>query len=108
MRWFGRAVRHFVGWREAGYFFGVTCSVGGAGKTLYVYDATTDELRGKLEGTSDVRSVAVFEVEGAGRIVAGYEDGTIKVWDSGAFWASNCRSLAKTDRSSPPLQPHSS
>ena len=62
-----------------------TCIVGGAGKVLYVYDATTDELRGKLEGTSDVQSVAVLQAEGAGRIMAGFEDGTIKVWDSGRF-----------------------
>ncbi len=38
----------------------------------------------QLEGTSDVTSVAVFEDEQGGLIAAGYEDGTIKVWDSGA------------------------
>ena len=74
-----------------------TCIVGGAGKALYVYDAATDELRGELEGTSDVQSVAVFEAEGTGLIVAGYKNGTIKVWDSGAFRVSNRLSLAKTD-----------
>ena len=73
-----------------------TCIVGGAGKVLYVYDATTDELRGKLEGTSDVQSVAVLQAEGAGRIMAGFEDGTIKVWDSGVYSSQNRLSLAKS------------
>ena len=59
--------------------------VGGAGTAVHVYDAETEELLGKLEGASDVKSVAIFEgEEGQGWIVAGYENGTIKVWDSGA------------------------
>ena len=57
--------------------------VGGAGKAVHVYDAQSEELLGKLEGASGVRSVATFEGEGEGWITAGYEDGTIKVWDAG-------------------------
>ena len=57
--------------------------VGGAGKTVYVYDAATEELIEALEGTSDVRSVAIFEGATAGWIMAGCEDRTIKVWDAG-------------------------
>ena len=58
--------------------------VGGAGKAVHVYDTETDELLGKLEGPSDVESVAIFEgEEGKGRIAAGYENGTINVWDAG-------------------------
>ena len=71
--------------------------VGGAGKAVYVYDADSEELLKQLEGTSDVKSVAVFEDEQGGLITAGYEDGTIKVWDSGAPEPSNCPSLTKTD-----------
>jgi len=62
--------------------------VGGAGKVVYVYDADSEELLKQLEGTSDVTSVAIFEDEQGGLITAGYEDGTIKVWDSGAPEAS--------------------
>ena len=61
--------------------------VGGAGKAVYVYDADSEELLKQLEGTSDVTSVAIFEDEQGGLITAGYEDGTIKVWDSGALQA---------------------
>ena len=56
--------------------------VGGAGNVVHVYDADAEPL-GKLEGTSDVKSVAIFEGDDAGWIVAGYENGTIKVWDAG-------------------------
>jgi hypothetical protein len=58
--------------------------VGGAGEAVHVYDAESEELLGKLEGASDVKSVAIFEgEEGKGWIVAGYKNGTIKVWDAG-------------------------
>jgi hypothetical protein len=71
--------------------------VGGAGKTVHVYDME-EELLGKLDGASDVKSVAVFEgEEGEGWIAAGYENGTIKVWDSGALWASNRLSCSESD-----------
>ena len=42
-----------------------------------------------------VYSVA-FSPDGT-KIVSGSYDKTIKVWDSGVFWASNRPSLAKTD-----------
>jgi hypothetical protein len=71
--------------------------VGGAGKAVYVYDADSEELLKQLEGTSDVKSVAVFEDEQGGLITAGYEDGTIKVWDSGVPEPSNRPSLAEFD-----------
>ena len=59
--------------------------VGGAGKTIYVYDAARKELVEELDGESDVECVAVFEGdEESGQIAAGYRDGTIKVWDAGA------------------------
>jgi hypothetical protein len=63
-----------------------TLIVGGAGESVYVYDAATEELLGKLDGSSDVKSVAIFEKdadERSGLIVAAYENGTIKVWDAG-------------------------
>ena len=56
-----------------------TLIVGGAGKHVYVYDAATDERLGTLEGDADVQCVAVHE----DRIAAGYENGTLKVWNSG-------------------------
>ena len=71
--------------------------VGGAGTVVYVYDADSEELLKQLEGTSHVTSVAVFEDEQGGLITAGYEDGTIKVWDLGALQPSYRPSLAKTD-----------
>ena len=53
---------------------------------MHVYDAESEELLGKLEGASDVRSVAVFEGEnGQGWIAAGFKDGTIKVWGTCSF-----------------------
>ena len=63
-----------------------TLIVGGAGKSVYVYDAATEELLGKLDGPSDVKSVTIFEKdadERSGLILAGYENGTLKVWDAG-------------------------
>ena len=71
--------------------------VGGAGKAVYVYDADTEELIKRFDDSSDVRSVAVFEGDESGWIAAGFDNGTIKVWDSGAFWATNRPSLANTD-----------
>ena len=58
-----------------------------------MYDAESEELLGKLEGASDVKSVAVFEGEdGKGWIAAGFQNGTIKVWDAGEpFHLSLCR-----------------
>ena len=57
--------------------------VGGAGKHVYVYDAATEELLGTLEGGANVKCVSVH----MDRITAGYENGMLKVWDSGTFWA---------------------
>ena len=67
--------------------------VGGAGKAVHVYDAESEERLGKLEGASAVQSVAVFESDdGKGWIAAGFQDGTIKVWDAGQpFHLSPCR-----------------
>ena len=45
--------------------------------------------------SGDIRSVA-FSPDGKA-IVSGSHNKTIKVWDSGAFWASSRPSLAKTD-----------
>ena len=59
--------------------------VSGAGKVVYVYDAATEELVEELGGASEVTCVAVFEREGEGLIVAGYQDGTIKVWGECRF-----------------------
>ena len=57
--------------------------VGGAGKSVFVYDAGTEELVKQLESPSDVQSVAIFEGDEASWIAAGFKDGTIKVWDAG-------------------------
>ena len=58
--------------------------VGGAGMVVAVYDRETEELLEEFEGSSEVNSVAIWENEsGQGWIVAGFEDGTIKVWDAG-------------------------
>ena len=45
--------------------------------------------------SEDINSVA-FSPDGT-KIVSGSDDGTIKVWDSGAPRAQNCPSLAKTN-----------
>ena len=69
--------------------------VGAAGKAVHVYDTATEEELGTLEGPSDVKSVAIFETddeESTALIVAGFENGTIKVWDAGArFRQLPCR-----------------
>ena len=56
--------------------------VGGSGSSLFVYDAKTEELLEELVGTSEVKSVAICEggEVAESRIVAGYEDGSVKVW----------------------------
>ena len=56
-----------------------TLLVGGAGAHVYVYDAATEERLGTLDAGSDVKSVALHD----DRIVAGCENGTLKVWNSG-------------------------
>ena len=59
--------------------------VGGAGKVVAVYNRETEELLEEFSGSSDVKSVAIWENEsGQGLIVAGFEDGTIKAWDAGS------------------------
>jgi len=65
--------------------------IGGSGNSLFVYDAETEELIEELEGTSEVTSVAICEggKVAESRIVAGYEDGTIRVW--GAPPAPDCQ-----------------
>merc|ERR1719223_1806934 len=51
-----------------------------------VYDRETEELLEEFEGSSEVNSVAIWENEsGQGWIVAGVEDGTIKVWDAASL-----------------------
>ena len=61
--------------------------MGGAGKVVAVYDRETEELLEEFAGSSDVKSVAIWESaqgeSGRGWIVAGFEDGTLKVWDAG-------------------------
>jgi hypothetical protein len=59
---------------------------GGAGKVVAVYNRETEEMLEEFSGSSDVKSVAIWENEsGQGWIVAGFEDGTIKVWDAGTL-----------------------
>ena len=55
--------------------------VGGAGGHVYVYDAATEELLGTLEAGSAVESVALHD----DLIVAGCENGTLKVWGEHSF-----------------------
>ena len=61
--------------------------VGGAGKVVAVYDRETEELLEEFAGSSDVQCVAIWESaqdeSGRGWIVAGFKDGTIKVWSAG-------------------------
>jgi hypothetical protein len=60
--------------------------VGGAGKVVTVYNRETEELLEEFAGSSDVKSVAIWENEsGQGCIAAGFVDGTIKVWDAGTL-----------------------
>jgi WD40 repeat protein len=76
---------------------GSTRIVSGSGNSIFVYDAESQELLEELKGTSGVKSVAIWDGGQSGGkeggkntdqskslIVAGFEDGTIKVWDSGA------------------------
>ena len=84
--------------------------VSGSGNAIFVYDAESQELLEELQGTSEVKSVAIWDGgQGSGKdsgkdtdqakslIVAGFKDGTIKVWDSGALLPSSHFSLVKTD-----------
>ena len=66
--------------------------VGGSGNSVFVYDAETEQLLEELEGTSEVKSVAIWDGgkdggEDGGKakslIAAGFADGTLKVWDPG-------------------------
>jgi hypothetical protein len=60
--------------------------VGGAGKVVAVYNRETEELLEEFGGSSDVKSVAIWENEsGQGLIVAGFKNGTIKAWDAGTL-----------------------
>ena len=61
----------------------------------------------KIDAHSDSILSVQFSPDGT-KIVSGSDDQTIKVWDSGAFWASNRPSLAKTDGSWLAWQVHSS
>ena len=61
-----------------------------------MYDAESQELIEEIEGTSEVMSVAIWDGGTGGKdggentdeskllVVAGFRDGTIKVWNSGA------------------------
>ena len=71
--------------------------VGGAGKVVYVYDADTEELLKWLECTSGVHSVAVFEGDKLGWIAAGFENGTISVWDSATLDLKTEKTKAHSD-----------
>ena len=69
--------------------------VGGTDKLVAVYDRETEELleefvdRGPAQGDGGYGSVAIWEStqdeSGRGWIVAGFNDGTIKVCDAGAL-----------------------
>ena len=72
---------------------GSTRIVSGSGNSIFVYDAESQELIEEIEGISGVKSVAICK----SLIMAGFEDGTIKVWDSGAPRAQNRPSLAKAN-----------
>ena len=50
----------------------------------------------KTNAHSDVIQSVAFSPDGT-KIVSGSNDGTLKVWDSGALQSSNRPSLAKTD-----------
>jgi WD40 repeat protein len=84
---------------------GSTRIVSGSGNSIFVYDAESQELLEELKGASEVQSVAIWDGGQGGQntdqskslIVAGFQNGTIKVWDSGAPRAQNRPSLAKTD-----------
>ena len=67
--------------------------VSGSGNSIFVYDAESQELIEEIEGTSGVMSVAIWDGgkdggkhanQSKSLIVAGFQDGTIKVWDFGA------------------------
>jgi hypothetical protein len=54
----------------------------GAGKKVEVRDARNGAVIEEFESSSHVMCVAATDLY----FCAGFEDGTIKVWDSGAFW----------------------
>ena len=88
---------------------GFTRIVSGSGNSIFVYDAESQELIEEIEGTSEVMSVAIWDGGLGGKdvgentdqskslVVAGFQDGTIKVWDLGAPRAQNGPSSAKTN-----------
>ena len=85
---------------------GTTRIVSGSGNSIFVDDAESQELLEELQGTSEVQSVAIWDGgkdggkhtdQSQSLIVAGFQDGTIKVWDSGALLPSTHFSLDKTD-----------
>ena len=66
------------------------------GESVEVRDARNGELLETLcAGGSKVQCVAASK----GAICAGFEDGTLKVWDAGACWPPNLPSLANADHS---------
>ena len=79
---------------------GATRIVSGSGTSIFVYDAESQELLEELQGTRNVQSVAIWDGcqskdgdkhtnPAKSLVVAGFEDGTIKVWDLGAPEPSN-------------------
>ena len=64
-------------------------------KALLSFCADALDVIGSTDAGSAVLSVA-FDRKGR-KVVSGLQSGTIKVWDSGAFWASNRPSLPKSD-----------
>jgi len=73
---------------------GATRIVSGSGNSIFVYDAESQELLEELQGTSNATSVDIWDGgkdggkhtnQSMSLIVAGYEDGTIKVWDADSF-----------------------
>ena len=83
---------------------GSTRIVSGSGNSIFVYDTESQELIEEIQGTSRVQSVAIWDDgkdgdkvtnQSKSLIVAGFEDGTIKVWDSGAPRALKSRLLGQ-------------
>ncbi|KAL1530872.1 hypothetical protein AB1Y20_001766 [Prymnesium parvum] len=78
----------------AGVAVSKTRIVGGAGQSVYVYDAATKELLETLECGEEVCSVAIYEEQEAGSLLAGLRDGAIKVWDSAILELQSQKSKA--------------
>ena len=68
---------------------------------------TLELVSEKANAHSHIVTSVQFSPDGS-KIVSGSYDKTIKVWDLGAFGASNRVSLAKPDHFCLPTQPHSS